>query len=415
MDREASFFVRFLALSARNRLALVLAIFVVCMVCYQLTYVASAEAYFSCLLILPPVCATWLFGWRGGLLSLAGVALSAGFYSMLAQTGAFWHDASLAVFITGMLFGLVVCLVVGALRHVTVTLLAERQRVERLQRTYQKEHMLSEWKERIFQDLSHELRVPLTQTNGYLDLLETYQDSLDEATRTQFLSLARSGCDELLNLTRIAIETLRASDMRRPLTMSLFSLRQEVQAVLSLYESRLLQEHHVDLEIPDSVYVYADSGFVRQIMRNLLTNACKYTPAWTPVVVSADPADEADQTGMVCVHVRDYGPGIPPEQQASLFQRFERLPNATKGKQPGSGLGLAICKQLVEAMGGTIRVESSGKDGEGCCFTFTLISASVPCVDGQTQHCGGSHDQAEMQSHRVQIQQDAVSLVRRGR
>jgi signal transduction histidine kinase len=154
-------------------------------------------------------------------------------------------------------------------------------------------------------------------------------------------------------------------------------------------------------------------------MRNLLTNASKYTPAWTPIVVSADPADEADQpgeqAGMVCVHVRDYGPGIPPEQQASLFQRFVRLPNATKGKQPGSGLGLAICKQLIEAMGGTIRVESSGKDGEGCCFTFTLVSASVPCVDDQAQHSGGSHDRAEMQSHRAQIQQDAVSLVRRGR
>jgi signal transduction histidine kinase len=409
MDREASFFVRFLALSARKRLALVLVAFVVCMVCYQLAYVASAEAYFSCLLILPPVCATWLFGWRGGLLSLAGVALSAGFYSMLAPTGVFWHDASLAVFIAGMLFGLVVCLVVAVLRRVTVALLDERQRVERLQRTYQQEHMLSEWKERIFQDLSHELRVPLTQTNGYLDLLETYQDSLDEATRTQFLSLARSGCDELLNLIRIAIETLHASDMRRPLTMSLFSLRQEVQAVLSLYESRLLQEHHVELEIPESVYVYADAGFVRQIMRNLLTNASKYTPAWTPIVVSADPADEADQpgeqAGMVCVHVRDYGPGIPPEQQASLFQRFVRLPNATKGKQPGSGLGLAICKQLIEAMGGTIRVESSGKDGEGCCFTFTLISGSVPCVD----------DQAETLPCEQPIQQYTVSSVRRDR
>ncbi len=415
MDRGASFFVRFLALSARKRLALVLVVFVVCMACYQLAYVTSSEAYLGCLLILPPVCATWLFGWRAGLLSLAGVALSTGFYSMLAPTGAFWHDTSFAVFITAMLFGLVVCLVVGVLRRVTVTLLDERQRVERLQQTYQQEHMLSEWKERIFQDLSHELRVPLTQTNGYLDLLETYQDSLDEATRTQFLSLARSGCDELLNLTRIAIETLRASDMRRPLTMSLFSLRQEVQSVLSLYEARLLQEHHVDLEIPDSIYVYADSGFVRQIMRNLLTNACKYTPAWTPVVVSADPADRAEQAGIVCVHVRDYGPGIPPEQQDSLFQRFVRLPNATKGKQPGSGLGLAICKQLVEAMGGTIRVESSGKDGEGCCFTFTLVSGSVACVDDQAQHSRGNHDQAETLPCEQQIQQYAVSSGKRSR
>lgn len=415
MNREESFFVRLLALPARRRLALVLTVFVVCMACFYLACVASAEAYFGCLLILPPVCATWLFGWRGGLLSLAGLALSTGFCYILMPDAAFWHSTSLVVLVSGMLSGLAVCLVVEALRHVTVTLLDERQRVERLQQTYQQEHMLSEWKERIFQDLSHELRVPLTQTSGYLDLLETYQDSLDEATRTQFLSLARNGCDELLNLTRIAIETLQASDMRRPLKMSLFSLRQEVQAILSLYESRLLQEHHVDLDIPESIYVYADAGVVRQIVRNLLTNACKYTPAWTPVVVSADPLGGADQTGMVCVHVRDYGPGIPPEQQASLFQRFVRLPNATKGKQPGSGLGLAICKQLVEAMGGTIRVESSGKDGEGCCFTFTLVSGSVPCVDEQVQHSGENHDRAGTLPCEQQIQQYAVSSVRRGR
>src|SRR5205807_8763089 len=106
------------------------------------------------------------------------------------------------------------------------------------------------------------------------------------------------------------------------------------------------------------------------------------------------------QADMIRVRVRDQGPGIPLEQQPLLFRRFVRLPNAADSMQPGSGLGLAICKQLVEAMGGVIWVESTGRNGEGCCFSFTLMSGSLFSAHEQVKRHGGSNDQAKAIPHR---------------
>jgi signal transduction histidine kinase len=346
-----------------------------------------------------------LFLWLLGLparrrlaLVLAMLAVSLGLYPFVP-------------FLTLTLFGLVVCLAVGALRRVTGELLEERRSVARLQQAYQQEHALNEWKDQALQDLNHELRIPLTQTDGYLELLETYSGELDAATQASFIAFARNGCEELLNLTRTTMETIQAPGTQQPVQASVFSLRHAVHAALAYCDQRLLQDHPVALEIADSMQVYADGSFVRQIMRNLLTNACKYTPAPTPIVVSAALVSATDhplaQAGMICVRVRDAGPGIPPEQQASLFQRFARLPNATASAQPGSGLGLAICKQLVEAMGGTIWVESTGRDGEGSCFSFTLASGSLSSALVQAKRDGESDGKAKAI---LQSQQDNLAV-----
>ncbi len=312
---------------------------------------------------------------------------------------------------TLMLYGLVVCLVVGALCRVNGALLEERQSAARLEQAYQQEHALNEWKDSALQDLNHELRIPLTQTDGYLELLEIYQGELDAAAQARFIAFARSGCEELLHLIRAAMETIQVSGMQQPVHLSVFSLRHEVHTALAHCEQRLLQHHPVTLEIAESLQVYADARFVRQVMRNLLTNACKYTPAQTPITVSAALMSAVDhphgQAGMICVRVRDAGPGIPPEQQVRLFQRFVRLPNATAREQPGSGLGLAICKQLVEAMGGVIWVESTGHDGEGCCFSFTLADSSQYDAPDHVKRYGESNGKAQA---RVQNQQENFAV-----
>ncbi len=367
------------SLGQKKRLALVLFIFAVSLSCYELAIPAT---YFGCLLLLPLLSAAWLFGWRGGLLCLAGLALALalGFGYGLFLGSAFWRSIPITTFITGILSGLIMCLAVGALRRVTSVLLDERQNTTRLLHAYEQEHALNVRKDQVLQDFNHELRNPLTQTDGYLELLETYRDNLDPRTQAHFIALARSGCEELLTLARTAMETIQASGVQHSLNLSVFSLSHEVHTALAHCEPRLLKDHSVELDIPEAMQVYADARFVRQIVRNLLTNAYKYTPDRTHIVISAAPICAMDhprgQAGMVCLQVRDYGPGIPPEQQARLFQRFARLPNAITSEQPGSGLGLAICKQLVEAMGGAIWVESTGRDGEGSCFSFTLVDGS---------------------------------------
>jgi signal transduction histidine kinase len=409
MDEEASLFLRLLNLPAWKRLALVLVLFVVSVGLSLLLEPAFPVSYCSAALAL--VCAAWLFGWRGGLLCLAGltVALLAGYGLVTGSVSL--YSPWLAPFPIAVVYGLVVVMAAGALRHVICSLLAERQDAARLRQMYEQERALNEWKDHVLQDLNHELRVPLTQTDGYLELLETYRDNLDAATQAQFIALARSGCDELQGLIKVMVETLETSAVQQPVHTSLFSLRHEVHTALAHCDSRLLQQHPVELDIADSLQVCADPRYVRQILRNLLTNACKYTPAGTPITISAflmrAVGHPGGQAGMVGVRVRDQGPGIPPDQQERIFERFTRLASAAASVQSGSGLGLAICKQLIEAMGGTIWVESTGRDGEGACFSFTLASGSQSSAPDMAAHTGESNGKAPA---RPQGQQEHLAV-----
>ncbi len=406
---------RLLRLPTRGRLVLVLGTLVVSLGLYGLAFPTT---YLGGVLMLPLVLSAWLFGWQGGLLCVAGISLILGASYGVTFGGTFWSSAWFVQFVTGTLYGLAVCLTVGVLRRMTDALLGAQHTIARTEQAYQQEYALNEFKEQVLQNLDHELRTPLTQIQGYLELLETYQDQFDAATQARYIMYARSGCEELLSLIATALETTHASGAQQPLHLSIFSLQHEIQTVMAHLEPGFLQDYRFELDISESVQVHADPRFVRQIVRNLLANACKYTPAQTCITVSAAPASATnephEQAGMICVRLSDQGPGIPLEQQPLLFQRFVRLPNAAGSTQPGSGLGLAICKQLVEAMGGSIWVESTGQNGEGCCFSFTLASGSASGAEDQMKRDGGSNDQAKEIPLGKHEQRAAPSLRRSG-
>jgi len=120
------------------------------------------------------------------------------------------------------------------------------------------------------------------------------------------------------------------------------------------------------------VLVWADEMRLKQVLHNLFANALRYSPAQMPIRVTAAGEQEA---GMVRVSVIDRGLGIPADKQEVIFDKFVRLDRDMYGTVRGSGLGLFITRQLVEAMGGTITVESSGITGEGSTFLFALPMA----------------------------------------
>jgi signal transduction histidine kinase len=115
--------------------------------------------------------------------------------------------------------------------------------------------------------------------------------------------------------------------------------------------------------------VWADEIRLKQILRNLFANALRYSPPQTPIFITAVEEPEQD---FVRIKVIDRGFGVPPDKQEAIFERFVRLERDMHGTVRGSGLGLAITRQLVEAMHGTIALESSGVKGEGSTFSFTL-------------------------------------------
>jgi signal transduction histidine kinase len=196
--------------------------------------------------------------------------------------------------------------------------------------------------------------------------------------------------DYLVGLVRSVLDVRRIETdaaAMRPTVCALLPLIRSATQLLDPREAGT-QERPLHLQVPLDLTVYADPDRTRQVILNLLSNGCKYSPPGSPLEVTArryapgagirrrGHAD-AGEPAMVEIAVRDRGEGIPPEQAVLLFQRFVRLERDIASNVTGTGLGLAICRAYVEAMGGRIWLESSGVPGEGSTFLFTLPAAPV--------------------------------------
>lgn len=236
---------------------------------------------------------------------------------------------------------------------------------------------------------SHELRTPLTSIQGYLELLNSFGSTLDEGTKSHFLNNARRACEELVLLLGNVMDTSRVDQDKVNLNPGPVQVAHSVQLILEILEPTLaLEGRTVELLIADDLYVWVDDLRLRQILLNIIGNALKYTPHSSPIALSARCITSADlveritlshtQFTKACaeqwvlIAIRDWGPGITTVEQAHLFTRFMRLESAINSTQRGAGLGLYLCRQLTEAMGGHIWVESQGIAGEGSTFLIAL-------------------------------------------
>jgi signal transduction histidine kinase len=242
---------------------------------------------------------------------------------------------------------------------------------------YEQQRQVNQLKDELLVNLNHELRTPLTAIAGYVELLRTQDQQLDPASRMTFLDAAAQGCEELLTLVTHLLEAAALSQGTLSLHYQPCAVERIVEEVVSSLDPRDRQAHPLQLELANQSLVWADPQSVRQVLLNLLSNAIKYTPTQTPILLRTS-LRGGPETQQVCITVQDVGPGIPPAEQPLLFQKFVRLRRNLAGTIPGSGLGLYLCKRLVEAMGGQIWVESSGKAGEGSCFCFTLPASPPP-------------------------------------
>jgi len=217
--------------------------------------------------------------------------------------------------------------------------------------------------------LSHEFRTPLTVMQGYLELLREMNDASPDRRRA-FLDKVIRACDELVLLMANINDASRIEIDAATLHCASIALRDICTAVIDLFEPLLLrQRRSIEIDVAPDMLVWADEMRLKQVLHNLMANALRYSPPHTPIRVTATGEQEA---GMVRVSVIDRGLGIPADKQEVIFDKYVRLDRDLYGTVRGSGLGLFITRQLVEAMGGTITVESSGIAGEGSTFSFTL-------------------------------------------
>lgn len=215
---------------------------------------------------------------------------------------------------------------------------------------------------------SHELKTPLTPLQLQISTLERSSGQLtkDDASRRwleEHLAMVRRQSERLTRLVNQLLDISRIVGRRVRLQLEPVNLREVVDHVVTSFDQQVQRSGSpLEVRIPPDLVGRWDRGALEQILENLLSNALKYG-ARQPIVVEAGASDSA-----ATLTVIDRGIGIPPEAQERIFGRFERA--VSTRHYGGLGLGLYVVRQLVEALGGTVRVDS--RQGEGARFTVTL-------------------------------------------
>ncbi|HMI21952.1 MAG TPA: ATP-binding protein [Gaiellaceae bacterium] len=255
------------------------------------------------------------------------------------------------------LFGLLGRLVASTVQNIRAYE-AERNTVEELRR-------LSALRADFVSLVSHELRAPMASVVGSAQTLRQRWRELNPDQRESFLALISSETERLAALVADVLDTSRidaGTFTYRFADVDLGALVRDSVAGMSLAQEKVTMVADVHGELPS---VRGDRDRLQQVLTNLLDNALKFSPAGEEVRVSA-----FQQDSRVRIEVSDRGPGVPPDQQRVIFEKFGRGNTAGSPGTPGTGLGLYIARSIAEAHGGVLEV-SSGPDA-GATFTLSL-------------------------------------------
>src|SRR5260221_6009404 len=304
-----------------------LSIAVLCVVIFLLIYLMSAaEARNPSVLAIPMVLVAWMFRKPGVyicLVSMVGVVWI--FYSIKMNT-VFLPVLTCIAFIAGTLALLIIGLIISSQRDALDLANAARLQITR---AYEQQQELNQIKDRFLQNVNHELRTPLTAVSGYIELMLEHDQHFDAAERATFLKNALYCCEELQLLVNNVLDTLQVEMQRGNLTLEELSVAAVVSEVIEHTDPRRLQEHRIHLDIPKDLMVWANVQYVRQILRNLLSNAFKYTPNDTPIFLKSaryEVAGEKTHTSpRVRISGKDAGPCIPYVVFSRLFVQFVRV------------------------------------------------------------------------------------------
>jgi signal transduction histidine kinase len=252
---------------------------------------------------------------------------------------------------------------------------------------YERAQRLDELKDQFITSVNHELRNPIMAMYNYVETARLAGRELTDEGREALLDRGVRVGDRVIRLLESILDTRRIDQGAEDFTPEAVNVRQALEAAAMLVSSLDadpvgIGERVLRVQIAPELAIWGDGVRLQQMLTNLLSNAVKYSPEGTPVEVSAQAVivsaktasgrGHAQERQMVEIVVRDHGHGIPPEQIPLLFERFVRLPRDLASNVTGNGLGLYLCRILSETMGGSIRVESTGVEGEGAAFHVRL-------------------------------------------
>jgi signal transduction histidine kinase len=235
---------------------------------------------------------------------------------------------------------------------------------KRLEEAREKAEEASRAKSAFLATVSHELRTPLNGILGFSDLLRS---DLDSPEHLEYAKIIHQSGEHLLTLVSEILDLAKIEAGEMQFQQTALPLHGFLENSLAMHRSSaeakgLAISLQLSADLPD--YLHTDATRLRQIINNLLSNAIKFTQQGS-ITLGARSENE-----WVAIYVRDTGPGIAPEDQEVIFEKFKQLENFLTREHGGTGLGLALVRQLVTNMGGHVSLESD--IGKGATFTVFM-------------------------------------------
>jgi len=227
---------------------------------------------------------------------------------------------------------------------------------------------LNNAKDKFFSIIAHDLKNPFNSIKGFTELLIENRDSYDKEKRLKFLKIIKNSTIKVSNLLNSLLVWANIQSGNFEFIPKKIELKKQVFNIISFLEAQAISK---DIEIintiDSAVFVQADENMVEAILRNLISNAIKFTNLRGKIEIYTTVPSQAN---FVAITVKDNGIGIQKSDVENLFTI--EVKNSTKGteNETGTGLGLILCKDFVEKNGGELHVKSTVNKGSA--FTFTL-------------------------------------------
>ena len=204
-------------------------------------------------------------------------------------------------------------------------------------------------------NISHELRTPITTILMNVEVLAEIESD------NSFVEAIHRNSDRLSLLVNGLLDLSRIESGEMELTLQRLKLKPIVDRVCGALESRAATKKQLlHIEVDTLAIAVVDAQAVEQVLTNLVTNAIKYSPEGTNIIIRAVNTPELDQ---ITMEIEDDGQGISAKHQKRLFERFYRVDKGRSRDEGGTGLGLAIVKHLVDAMGGEVGMRDATPKG----------------------------------------------------
>ncbi|KPL09874.1 MAG: hypothetical protein AMS26_22265 [Bacteroides sp. SM23_62] len=275
---------------------------------------------------------------------------------------------SIAVFL--MALGIIIAFSLVRNRRMNLILKQKNHELEdlnvRLTKYGEELDELNRTKNRLISIISHDLKNPFHSLIGFSDLLVGEAERFSEEEKLSFYKSINDTSKKAFELLQNLLDWTRLQTAEIPFNPTDLRVTETIQSVLGLLNSYTRDKGIViQTDVSEDIMVYADSRMFETVLRNIVSNAVKFTPFGGKVSISA-----ADQNEVIRFSVEDTGVGMDEEQVAGLFNIDKKASRPGTNNELGTGFGLILCREFVRKNGGDLRVESS--PGKGSTFSFTV-------------------------------------------